>query len=162
MILAKIFLIICIASIFYFDFKQRAVYWWLFLFLFILSCVLRISNSRFVDVIFDLGINTLILLFQLIVLQIYFSIRNKSNALIINKAIGLGDILLFLSPAVFFSPFNFVLFLVISFAISLITHILLLQISRYYKKTVPLAGFVSVIYGFFIFSPFLTNSITSI
>jgi hypothetical protein len=155
-------MMMCIASIFYFDMKQRAVYWWLFLFLFIFSCVLRYQTSLLSTLLFDFGINSILLLFKLFVLQVYFSIRYKSNTFIINKAIGLGDILLFLSPAVFFTPFNFVLFLVISFAVSLITHFLLLHISRDYKKTVPLAGFVSVVFGVFIFSPFLTNAINLI
>jgi hypothetical protein len=86
------------------------------------------------------SVNGLLLLIQMLFILLYFLIKNEKKSL--KQKLGPGDILFLLSCCFLFSPFNFILFYIISLLFSLLLHLLFLQNSYYTKhhKTVALAG----------------------
>lgn len=125
------------------DFKYRMISWWLIpvlLFLFILkgSSVLTVREQ-----IHYALFNLTFIVFQLLGLTLYYSLKNKKLYNIIDTQLGLGDILFFPILCVAFAPVNFIIFYLGSLVITL----LIFFISRFSMQTkeIPLAGSVAMI-----------------
>ena len=134
--LALVIGLICIiVCIFCQDLRQRAVYLLLFPLLFVVS-YFYVKNEL---TPFDWKVNGAFVLLQLLVLWVYFSIKEKRTINYINKYLGLGDILFFIVLVLWFTPVNFILFFVGSLIITLIGTIIFKPKSITSYK-IPLAG----------------------
>lgn len=86
-------------------------------------------------------LNLLFLALQFILLKGYYLARHRKNQLIIDKKIGLGDILFLSAAAFFFSPLNFIFFYVLSLVLSLLFWSLRNLVRRSADASIPLAGY---------------------
>ncbi len=123
----------------YQDFKDRAVWWWLFPLVMIMGVGKGWSpDDYFISIGFNLGF----LLIQWLGLSLYFSVKHREWTNIIDRQLGLGDVLLLLGLATVFSPINFLLFYIVSIVFSLIIAIAF----GWHKqgKTIPLAGLQAI------------------
>ncbi|MBN8696063.1 MAG: hypothetical protein J0L87_06000 [Bacteroidetes bacterium] len=144
-------LIVLLGVIAFQDFKFRAISWYLlplilFLLLYKGLCILEnevlVKNSSF---------NLAFVIIQFVGLTVYMSIKNKKIVNIVNSYIGLGDLLFFVVICVAFSPFNFILFFVVSNILTLIIFtIYKIFISRTVEE-IPLAGAQSIMFQLLIF-----------
>lgn len=119
--------------VFYQDLKFRAVYWWLFP---VLAIGSYFYSSKTIS-IHEWKINFLFIGLQLLGVYLYFCLKNKALVSLKNIELGLGDILMFLVLALWFTPINFILF----FISSLFSITLIMLLFRLNKSTcIPLAG----------------------
>ena len=127
-----------LAVIAYQDFRYREVLVWYFVILFVASLPLVTKAVDFKTLLVNSIVNVCIVTFQLVVLTLYFSLKNKTVTNIFNNYLGVGDIVFFLVCCVWFSPMNFVCF----FLAALVTSLLIQSVLRF--KTIPLAGIMAV------------------
>ena len=125
------------------DFISRSVYWWLFVTLFVGSCLLIPNISGNISVT-NVLVNACILLMVFSLAGIYFIVSYKKESVNkIKKSIGLGDLLLIPVLLISFSPLNFLLFFIVSLLIALTGHIIS-QLWQSRSQTIPLAGYWSI------------------
>ena len=78
---------------------------------------------------------------NLLVVQLYFFWRSNSLSLVIDRMLGLGDVMIWLLLAFLFDPLDFLQF----FLVTIMSSLLVVALSRGIKPglfiTVPLAGF---------------------
>lgn len=134
------------AYIGYEDCKFRAVSWVLFPILGALgvSSSIMLSNS-YTTALLNFTVNLTFLTIQLAVLFLYLNYKKKNNRAF-TKKIGAGDIFFLLMSAFFFSPLNFLFYLISSLVFALIVHLLFLKVKLYPQNltTIPLAGLQAV------------------
>jgi hypothetical protein len=139
--------IICCAVIVYQDFRERKVSAWL---LIVLSVALFLQTSLSSSVgtaLENTLVNTLFVLFLLVTLTAYFSLRARRFVNIVDTYLGLGDILLLLGISSCFPLFNFVLYFTLSLLLTL-GGILILKLLRISSKAeIPLAGALAITLG---------------
>lgn len=132
------------------DFTERyiQIYWlfsifmsWLFLFI---GDVLLIDYH-------DIVINILQLLFQFLLLNIYFSIKSKHWIWITKEYLGIGDILFLLVLALFFKPIDFLFFYIFTLLATLVISIVVRYFKPHTLNTIPLAGFFAIAMTIYIF-----------
>lgn len=145
-LVSSILIASCIA-IFVYDLKYRAVYWWLYVLVFGGSLYVALQLSTVSVWKFHAMINICIILFQFIVLQVWYIVRVGRFEFLFRKAIGWGDILFLLCPVVLLPVPLFLYFLAGGLLLSLIIHTFALRFSAQYSKTVPLAGYLSIMYA---------------
>ncbi len=145
----KILLIFTLVTIAWSDFHCRTIPIWQMIILFISLLEVSVLQNGLKGVsnffIFNLGF----LAFQLCILTLYFSIRDKSLIFIPDKLLGWGDIILFAILALGFSIGNFILFLVSGYLLSLMIFMVLkiFPPQRDSWRQIPLAGVVSLLYA---------------
>jgi hypothetical protein len=81
---------------------------------------------------------------QLVILTLYFSVKNKKWINITSGLLGLGDILFLLSIAVYLSVLNFLFFYITSLIAVLFTWLIWQRVSAKKNKYIPLAGLQSL------------------
>jgi hypothetical protein len=138
-------IILLLVVLIYQDFTQRAVNWLLLFFLILCQFGLTYLMVGIEDLFFNIGINAMLLIFQMLLLTIYFSLRSRHLTNIINKFIGIGDILFFVFLSMAFSPFNFILFFILSLLLILIVYVVVMK-GRIKQYKIPLLGNMSIIY----------------
>ncbi|MFN3402674.1 MAG: hypothetical protein ACK40G_01175 [Cytophagaceae bacterium] len=126
------------------DIKFRAITWYLFPALMIMFSLYSINQSGIRDMMFNTSVNLGFLLLQLVLLTIYFSIKNKRFIWITNDYLGIGDILFFVCIAFLFSPMNFIFFYLISLVVIVLGY-LFMVLFRKSVSTVPLAGLQAIL-----------------
>jgi hypothetical protein len=119
------------------DFRFRAISWWSFPLLVIAAMGIEYWNLKLHDII----VNSCFTFIQLIMLSLYFSIKEKKVINITRDYLGWGDILLWIISCLLFSPLNFLLF----FMGSLVFTMIIVAFWKLTKikpvmSTVPLAG----------------------
>jgi hypothetical protein len=139
------FAIVMILSFFicYQDFSYRAVSWILLLLLLVTGIFFSLSQSDGILLILkNVFINLSFLLFQFLLLKVFFVFRNPKDHTIVNRKLGIGDILFLVSTCCFFSPVNFIIYYISSLIFSIIFYLLLLQKNKPGNQplTIPLAG----------------------
>ena len=157
LLLTLIFTTIVIIS--YQDFTSRSVSSILFPVILILGIFWSLSGqTTIVTIAWNTLINSLFLFSQFLLLKFYFHFRNDGKKLI-NKKIGLGDILFIVACTVYFSPLFFILFYCLSLIASLLFYILwqLLFKRRQSQPNIPLAGIQAI----FLFCFILLNHYSS-
>lgn len=119
------------------DFKDRAVYGWLFPVLLLLFLVKGIASERlsFHDVL----TNLLVLAMQFGLLSLYFWVKDRRFLMQGEHYLGWGDILMLLVLTVCFSPVNFIFFLVAGFFLVL-SVVGVLRLAGKPIRYIPLAG----------------------
>jgi hypothetical protein len=130
-------------GIFIQDIRQRSVH---VLLLILLSFTLMLGASTgLVDASLEnLFSNCTILLIQLAMLTLYFSLKERKWVLITEKYLGLGDILFLLIVAPFFNPHGFLLYLVASFILALCCALIYTLFSKRKSTSIPLLSFLSL------------------
>ena len=144
MVVFKILLILLLLFISFQDFKYKAVWWIAFPIGFILSVLLSYSEISLNDLVFNTLFNLLFIAFQLGVIMLFSWIKFKQFKNIFTHVFGLGDLLFLVMICSLFSPFNFVLFYVLSLAFSLIFYLILKILKIYNDAKIPLAGLQSI------------------
>jgi hypothetical protein len=129
----------------YQDFAQRAVNWLLLFSLIICQFGLAFLTIGKEELFVSAGVNVMLLIFQFLLLTIYFSFRAGHLTNIINKFIGIGDIYFFLFLSMAFSPFNFILFFIVSLLLILIVYAVAMK-SKIKQYKIPLLGGMSIVY----------------
>lgn len=81
-------------------------------------------------------------------LLLYYSIKEKKIINPIDSMIGLGDVLFFLSIAPLFNLKSYILFFITGMIFSLVIHLLVNRFKK--QKTVPLAGYMAIMFVIFI------------
>lgn len=118
------------------DFKYRAIHWlWLFI---LLGCALLPYEWQLKSII----VNTSFVFVQLAGLTIYFSIKEGRLVNVIDRLIGIGDILFLVAIAPLFSPVNYIGFVACSFLLTVVTYPLVKK--QMTQPSIPLAGFMSI------------------
>lgn len=157
MVALQLIILVIMAFILYQDISYRAVYWLCFPIIAILLGILKVNQTDFSEFLTDIAYGMLFLLFQLVLLSCYFSIKNKSWTNITKAHLGWGDILFLGAITFYFSPVNFVLFYIISLILVLL--FVIVQTTLVKKETdkhIPLAGLQAGLLGLMmIFSLFV-------
>lgn len=138
LIIANLLIFVCLAVIVVQDFKHRQISWFL----------IPLALTGFVYKAFlsgdfawkDFLLNVGFVLIQLLLLSLYFSLKNKRLINIVDRYLGLGDILFFIVLCAVFSPVNFILFYLFSLTITLMSIVIYTVISRHQTPAIPLAG----------------------
>lgn len=121
------------------DFKFRKVNLYVMIFLFFLNLFLGYSLIHN-DIFILTGINVLLVLFLLLSLFIYYSIKNKKIYNITDQELGKGDIIMLLVLTPSFLSFNLMMFIILSIIVSIL-FALVVNI-----KSIPFAGIIALIY----------------
>lgn len=128
------------------DFKYRTIHWVLV----VILIAALISREMIENTWYYLGqnflLNNLFLGIQLTLLSVYFSLKNKKVTNILDKQIGLGDILFLLAISVSFSLLNYVVFLLLGLLFTLLAYAVLLTVRKSANKQIPLAGLLSMVF----------------
>lgn len=142
MVIIKIILIGILGSIFYQDFKERHVYWFLFP-LFGFCSAFLFYNSTLPELFYiAVGMNFIFISILLLIVFLYTKLKLKSS---FNEAFGLGDVLLFIGLIFSFSTISFLVIFVFSLLFALVLHLIIKQYSK--LQSVPLAGYISIFFG---------------
>jgi len=148
----QIVLIISLLIIFYQDYKDRMVFWWLFPAVGIILSLIHSKNvgmqQFLIHISFSIGMTIVILA----ILVLY--IKWRLGSLNFNKAIGTGDILILFALALGFPPISYITLLVFGLLFALLVHQVLQFLSKQTrdqtqnisKKTVPLAGYLALFF----------------
>ena len=139
-------LLIPLLIIVYQDFKQRSISWWTIPFLIFFGIIQSMYFNDYQEGIQYFFTNCLFIVFQYLVLTIYFSIKEKQLVQIIDRWIGLGDWLFFVGLATLFSPVHFIMFFISSIIFVLFVFLILKCFFLKKLKTIPLAGGISLVY----------------
>jgi hypothetical protein len=133
-------------SIAYQDFKDRAVYWFLFLFLFMVLGILSIIKTGIEQTGMNLLLNSAFVTLQLLLATTYFSIKNCKLTNIFANYFGVGDLLFLFSVSAGFSFVNFIAFYIVSLLLTILLFIAVVikQQNRAYQ--IPLAGAQALFY----------------
>src|SRR5580693_9019299 len=112
---------ITLSMIAYQDCRSRSVYWWCFPVLAIGGLIMSLIKLGAPVLFFQyLFMNLFFLTLQLAVLKVYFVLRHRKNAAMINKKIGSGDLLFLAAVSFFFSPVNFLVFYLCSLLFTIV------------------------------------------
>ena len=150
MLFLQIIVISSLLVIFYQDFKERLVYWWLFPITGIIFALIHLNKVGMSQFLIHIAFTMTIVSLLLGVLWVYIKLRPGN--LRFKDALGLGDILFLIALALGFSPISFMTLIVFGFLFTLVLH-QLLQVKQ--KKTVPLAGYLALFFtGVLIFHAF--------
>ena len=143
LIVLNIFILASLLMIGIEDLKHRAVHWYWFALLFSGITVKALMQEQSL-VVMSNGLTNLGFIFlQLVMLTIFFTLKEKQLVKIINTRLGLGDIIFFAAICSMFSPYNFILFFILSLLVSMLIFILSSLIQLQKDKAIPLAGLMS-------------------
>jgi len=131
--------------IFYQDLKYRAVNWIAFLAITLSGFFLSFHAVGLKNTLFNVLLNNGILLMQLLLVYLFYYVKSGMHTKIINKKLGLGDVLMLAALSFSFSPVNYIVFVFLSLVASL-----LITMVKRNKQTIPLAGYLGLFYFIFL------------
>ncbi|OOQ58327.1 hypothetical protein BC343_11885 [Mucilaginibacter pedocola] len=145
-------MVLLLLGIFYQDIRSRAVYWVFFPLLALAFVLQRLLVGQTPQMVaFESAFPAAFLLIQLLVLSIYFSLKQKRFVNITESLLGPGDILFLFCLCLYFPAINFIAFYIVSL-FAIIAGWLTISHIRQQKGTIPLAGlqaaFVLLLIGF--------------
>jgi len=146
MILVDVLIITMLGVITYHDFRLRKITLWslvILLGLFVLNGYSTLSTINYIQFT---AINLAFILSQLLLVSVYFMIKNRNVKSIINRYIGAGDILLLSVFCFAFAPLPFVVFYIGSLLSILLFYMFRQLVFRQPDGYIPLAGFQSLIF----------------
>jgi Flp pilus assembly protein protease CpaA len=127
------------------DFRSRQIAWWLLVILVVVFFFTALFGGRSISEIGKaFSLNIIFLCVQFLFVWIWFSIRNKKPAKIIDVQIGLGDVLFMICIALFFSTVNFMLFYTLGMILTLFVVLIIKLFNTNNKREIPLAGALSI------------------
>ena len=154
MITLKILIITVLFLICYQDIRFQAVSWIFFLIGFIIAFIISLKSITRYDLIINSVMIMLFIIFQLAVIYFFSWMKYKKRSNIFNTIFGLGDLLFLIMIVPLFSPLNYLLFFIISMALTLIMFALLKKFNLLKGPTIPLAGLQSLVLILVIISQF--------
>lgn len=134
-------LMVVLLIIFFQDYRDRMVYWFLYPLAAVLAFCLQYMKNGFAITLVNAVCNLSFVLVLLGCSYLYARRVLKRNFL---ETTGWGDILLLLALTFCFSPVPFIVLLVFSLIFALGLHMILKKKSLY--DTVPLAGYISLFF----------------
>ena len=141
MLFIKIISLALLLTIFFQDWKDRAVYWFLFPLLAADLTYLHLYQPAMAaDLLLSVAVNIGFLTVQIILLTAWFSVQQKKWINITSGLLGIGDILFLLTISFYLSALNFLIFYVFSLLLILTGWVLWQSISRKKHTFIPLAG----------------------
>jgi Flp pilus assembly protein protease CpaA len=140
MLLLSLFTLVCLGFICYQDMRYRAVYWICFPVLAVSLFLLKQQKAEWEESLTQTALGSLFFGIQLLVLWIYFSIKNKRFVNVTLNYLGLGDILFLFAIAFYLSPVNYILFYVGSLVIVLLYTLAQRILQKKASQEIPLAG----------------------
>lgn len=141
MLLVKLILIIAFIVVFLQDYKERQVYWFMFLIVGFLGGFLFYKSTLPELFLTSILLNISFIALLVFTMYIYAKVKLKTNLL---NTIGLGDLFLFMALAVSFSTMSFIVIFISSLIFSLLVHLYLSKNKK--TETVPLAGYMSLFF----------------
>jgi len=160
-IAVQLLIILVLFGIFIQDMKSRAVYWLWFpaLVSLFLVCNLVAGHIPIAELGRNILYNACFIGLQLLVVNIYFSVKNRAWINISDGLLGLGDILLLISVAFYLSFLNYIFFYISSLVAILICWPVVSLLFQKNNKQIPLAGLQSVILIVFLMFQFWSKKI---
>ncbi len=157
--LLQIGIIACLLFLFYQDLRYRAVYWLIFPVLVLLLVAFTLTKSISGSFLLNSGLNLGFVFVQLLLLSLYFSIRNKRWVDITREYLGWGDVLFLICIAFYLSPLNYLLFYICSLLL-----VLLVSAASIWKRgageyKIPLAGLQALLFAVLVFTDWNTNQL---
>ena len=143
----EVIIIAVLLFIFYQDILYRAVYWIVFPLLLPLMIVVAVKGHTIQDVIISSSYNIGFLLVQLILLFVYFSVKERRLVNITCGYLGWGDILFLLCIAFYLSPFNYLIFYIASLIVVLCFSLTLSYLKSTKESKIPLAGLQAIMFS---------------
>lgn len=145
-------LIMVLLIIFFQDYRDRMVYWFLYPLVGILAFCIQYLKNGFVITLLNAICNLIFILLLLGCSYLYASRVLQKKFL---ETMGWGDILLFLALTFCFSPVPFIVLLVFSLIFALGLYMILK--SKSLDNTVPLAGYISLFFTGAYMASFFTS-----
>lgn len=142
MIIVRIVIIIILGIIFWQDYKERMVYWFMYPLLGLLGFITQSYYNDIYLTLLSSIVNLCLILTMLLVLYVYSKFFLKKK--LIGESIGIGDVLFFIFLSFCFSIVSFLILFVFSLVFSLVLHVFL---RKKKNETVPLAGYMSVFFA---------------
>jgi len=144
-------ILLVLILIFIQDLKDRSAYLLLFPFLAVLFLTSRlVQHQSIAEILWTISINVLFFATQLLIISIYFSIKNRRWVNITIELLGWGDILFLLSTTFYLSILSFLFFYITSLLGSLLIWLIWQAISKKKTKQIPLAGFQAFLLTIFL------------
>lgn len=148
-------LILVLIVIFWQDYKDRFVYWFLYPFVGILGLCIQLKlgySSLFIFYSFIINLLFIATIISLLWIYTKYILKKKFY----NTTIGSGDLLFFICLCTVFSVEVFIVLFVFSIITSLLLHLFLKN--RYHNNvSVPLAGYMALFFGVVLITPLLTQ-----
>lgn len=154
MIWLKVLLISVFAFIFWQDYKERLVYWFLYPAVGVLGFSIQSFFIDTITAIVNSAVNLCLVFTVLLILQVYTSLILKQK--MFNKGIGIGDILFFVFLSFCFSIITFFILFVFSLLFSLLLS-MAQKSAKNKSETIPLAGFMSIFFAAIYILTFFVN-----
>ncbi|WP_430412806.1 hypothetical protein [Kordia sp.] len=130
-------------TIFFQDFKERKVYWFLFVIFFGCAGYLYLTTTFF-EILWRTSLmNLSVIGIIFLVLHLYAKFKLKTE---LKDVFGIGDAVLFVGLCLAFPVTSFIILFVFSLLFSLLVHLILKQ--KVKEQTVPLAGYMSLFFTF--------------
>ena len=129
--------------IIYQDFKDRAVYWWLYLLFFVILLVFSIYHNP-VELV-NRVINLSFLVIQYLGVILYYWIKTRKSRLILNEEFGLGDAIFLVSIALTIET-TFFIYLYLGGLITSILWCIIMYLKNKELPTIPLAGILTLVF----------------
>lgn len=137
--------------IFFQDVKSCSVYWIFFPVLTGLFLLLHYTEHNSQSWTWgSAGFNIAFFVAQLVLVTIYFSVRNRKWTNITAELLGLGDVLFILSIAFYLSIFNFLFFYIASLIVVLVCWLVWQLASPLKSRHIPLAGLQALLFALFL------------
>lgn len=145
--------IVLFIIVFFQDLRFRAVFWPVFPLLFGIACWQNYSES----LIFNILISFTFILFLLLSLTLYLSIKNKQTIFIWRGFFSIGDILFILAITPLFTWIEFIYFFTFGTITVLLIYLLTYPFVK--DKSVPYAGYLAIISIFYLVFPTSFNNL---
>ena len=153
MLFIKILVLLALCSIFIQDIIGRSVYWIVFPVLTVLLITLRIlQHQQIIEFWQPTSMNLLFLGLQLLIVSVWFSLRQGHWVDVTAKLIGWGDVLFLAAIAFYLSVLNFLFFYIGSLVIVLVLWLGIQFFISEKNKQIPLAGLQAFAFALFLSS----------
>lgn len=161
MILLQVVMLLCLAFICYQDLLYRAVYWLCFPVLAMVLLMLKINLRGLSEGLTHVGYGLAFLLLQLLLVWIYFSVKNKKAINLTNNYLGWGDVLFLAVLPFYLSPVNYILFYLTSLIVVLMYTLIATAASHKVRNPhIPLAGLQAALLVLVILIDFVSPKFT--
>ena len=140
-------LLLILGVIVYEDFRERSIHWFLVPGLAALLIALSVLRMGWLEMLNITTWNAVFLCVQGAGLILYFAFKHRRYTPVVDRYIGLGDILFLLAITPAFGQWNFILFILSGIAIALLIFVLLQAFRPASDLTVPLAGILAAYLG---------------
>ena len=152
MLVLKVLIILTFIFILWQDARERLVYWFCFPVIAILGFFIQVEFIDKETILANLLINVCFVFVLLVSLWVYSKLVLKSE--LINRGIGIGDVLFFFSLTCCFSIISFWILFIFSLIFALLLHSFF---SNKSNQTIPLAGYMSLFFAFIYGFSFFKN-----